>query len=143
MSQENVDLVRALIPSPETDVASLFRDERVFQAAREALEHLLHPDFRSVAVWEGGTTYAGVEGFREMWLDWLEPWATYHVRVDEVIDAGDRVVVLVRDRARRHDTDAEVELISGSVWTVRDSKLARVEFCSDRDETLETARIGR
>jgi ketosteroid isomerase-like protein len=80
-----------------------------------------------------------VEGFREMWLDWLQPWATYHVHVDEVIDAGDRVVVLVRDRARRHDVDAEVELISGSVWEVRDARIVRVEFCGDRAEALETA----
>jgi ketosteroid isomerase-like protein len=139
MSRENVELVRRLIPTPDTDVALLFREEKLFEAARKALEPLIDPDFEAVAVWEGGTTYAGVEGFREMWLDWLEPWATYHVHVDEVIDAGDRVVVLVRDRGRRHDTDAEVELISGSVWEVRDGRLVRVEFCGDRRETFETA----
>jgi SnoaL-like protein len=140
MSQQNVELVRALVPTPDTDVASLFRDERIFEATREALASFFDPGFESVAVWQGGgTTYTGVEGFREMWLDWLEPWATYHVHVDEVIDAGDRVVVLVRDRARRHDVDAEVELISGSVWEVRDARIVRVEFCGDRAEALETA----
>jgi ketosteroid isomerase-like protein len=143
MSQENVELVRALIPSPETDVASLLRDDELFEATRQALAPLFHPDFESVAVWQGGPIYSGVDGFREMWLDWVQPWATYHIRVDEVIDAGDRVVVLVRDRGRRRDMDAEVELISGSVWTVRDSRVARVEFCGDRDEALETAGIGR
>jgi ketosteroid isomerase-like protein len=143
MSQENVELVRALIPAPDTDVATVFRDESVFEATREALAPLLHPDFESVAVWQGGTTYAGVEGFREMWLDWLQPWATYHVQVDEVIDAGDRVVVLVRDRGRRHDMDAEVELISGSVWKVRDARIVRVEFCGNRGEALETAGLRK
>jgi hypothetical protein len=91
MSQENVEIVRPLIPTPETDVASLFLDDSLFEAASHALTALLHPEFESVAVWQGGTTYAGVEGFREMWLDWLQPWATYHVEVEEVIDAGDRV----------------------------------------------------
>jgi hypothetical protein len=142
MSQENVELIRALVPTPETDVAALFRDESLFKATREALGALFDPGFESVAVWQGGTTYAGVEGFRRMWLDWLQPWATYHVQVDELIDAGDRVVVLVRDRGRRHDMEAEVELISGSVWTVRDSKLVRVEFCSDRAEALEAAGLS-
>jgi hypothetical protein len=142
MSQENVELVRALIPSPDTDVASLFRDESLFEATSEALAPVLHPDFESVAVWQGGTTYPGVKGFREMWLDWLQPWATYHVQVDEVIDVGDRVVVLVRDRGRRHDTDAEVELISGSVWKVQAGAIRRVQFCRDREEALEVAGLG-
>lgn len=139
MSQQNVELVRALIPTPDTDVASLLRDDSRFEAAREALEGLFEPGFEAVAVWQGGSTYSGVEGFRGMWLDWLEPWAAYHIHVDEVIDAGDRVVVLVRDRARRHDVDAEVELISGSVWEVRDGRIVRVEFCGDRAEALEVA----
>jgi SnoaL-like protein len=139
MSQQNVELVRALIPTPETDVAPIFRDEQLFQASREALSHLLRPDFEAVAVWQGGTTYVGVEGFREMWLDWLQPWATYHVQVDQIIDAGDRVVVLVRDSGRRPDMDAEVGLISGSVWTIRDAKIVRVEFCGDRAEALRVA----
>jgi hypothetical protein len=31
-----------------------------------------------VPAWRGaGTTYSGIDGFREMWLDWLEPWASY------------------------------------------------------------------
>lgn len=91
--------------------------------------------------WQGGdaTTYVGVDGFRKLWLDWLEPWATYHVRVDELIDAGDRVVVLVRDRARRHDMQGEVPLISGSVWEIRDGRIVRVEFCRNRGQALEAA----
>ncbi len=142
MSPRNVELVQALIPTADTDVAPLFRDEGLFEASKEALAPHLHPDFESVAVWQGGTTYAGVEGFREMWLDWLQPWATYYVDVEEVIDAGDRVVVLVRDRGRRHDMEAEVGLISGSVWEVRDGRIARVHFCGDRGEALAAAGLG-
>ena len=141
MSQENVEIVQALIPPPDTDVASLLRDDSLFEQTRAALEPLIDPAVESVAVWQGGgaTTYIGIDGFRKLWLDWLEPWATYHVRVDEVIDAGDRIVVLIRDRARRHDTKAEVELISGSMWEVRDGKIVRVEFCGSREEALEAA----
>jgi hypothetical protein len=142
ISNQNVLLIRALVPTPDTDVAALFRDERLFEATREALAPLFDPGFEAVAVWQGGATYIGVDGFRRMWLDWLQPWATYHVGVDQLIDAGDRVVVLVRDRGRRHDTEAVVELISGSVWTVRDAKLVRVEFCGDRAEALEAVGLS-
>jgi ketosteroid isomerase-like protein len=124
-----------MLPDPDTDVANLFRDKRLFTSTIEALEGLLHPDLESVPAWRGtGTTYSGIDGFREMWIDWLEPWATYHVLVDEMIEAGDSVVVLVRDRGRRHDTNMEVELISGSVWTFREGQIARVEFYANREE---------
>jgi hypothetical protein len=135
---ENADLIRAMLPSPDTDIAHLFRDEDVFQASVDAFAEIFDPELESVAAWRGeGVTYAGIDGFRELWLDWLEPWVTYHVQVEEIIEAGNRVVVLIRDRGRRHDTDAEVELISGSVWTVRDGRIARVEFYGNRDELFD------
>jgi ketosteroid isomerase-like protein len=137
-------MLQAMLPGPDTDVASLFRDDRLFASTAEAVEGLLHPDVESVPAWRGpGTTYSGIDGFREMWIDWLEPWATYYVQVDEMIEAGDSVVVLVRDRARRHDMDVEVELISGSVWTFRDGKVARVEFHANREELREATGLGR
>jgi ketosteroid isomerase-like protein len=144
LSQRNVELLQAMLPSPDTDVASLFRDDSLFASTAEAVEGLLHRDVESVPAWRGpGTTYSGIDGFREMWIDWLEPWATYYVQVDEMIEAGDSVVVLVRDRARRHDMDVEVELISGSVWTFRDGKVARVEFHANREELREATGLGR
>ena len=139
MSRENVELIRALIPPSDVDLALLFRDDMLFQQARAALGPLIDPDIESVATFRGDATYAGIEGFRRMWLDWLEPWATYHSRVDDLIDAGDRVAVLIRDRASPHDTDFEVELISGSVWEVRQGRIVRVQFCRDRDQALEAA----
>jgi hypothetical protein len=144
MSQEDVEIVRALIPSPDTDVAVLLRDDSLFEQTREALEAFIDSAVESVAVWQGGAarTYVGIDGFRQLWLDWLEPWTAYHVQVDEVIDAGDQVVVLVRDRARRPDTDAQVELVSGSIWHVRDGRLVRAEFFGSRAEALEAAGLS-
>jgi SnoaL-like domain len=145
MSQENVEIVRALIPPPDTDVAVLLRDDGLFGQTRAALEAFIDPAVESVAVWQGGAarTYVGIDGFRRLWLDWLEPWTAYHVQVDDVIDAGDRVVVLVRDRARRPDTEAEVELVSGSIWQVRDGRLVRAEFFGSRAEALEAAGLRK
>jgi ketosteroid isomerase-like protein len=139
MSQENVEIVRALIPPPDVDVAALFRDDSLFEQARADLEPHIDPQLETVAVWQGGTTHAGIEGFRQTWLDWLEPWTSYYASADELIDGGDVVVALARDRGRRDDTDAEVELISGSVWEVRDDKIVRVQFYRSRDEALRAA----
>jgi ketosteroid isomerase-like protein len=133
--QSKVDVLRALLPDPGTDVAELFRDDAWFASTAEALASLFDPAVESVPAWRGaGITYSGIDGFREMWTDWLEPWASYHVQVDEMIEVGDNVVVLVRDRARRRGMDAEVELISGSLWTFTDGRISRVQFYANREE---------
>ena len=138
VSGPNVELVRALLPDPGTDVAQLFRDEARFASAVEAVVELFDPAMKSVPAWRGaGATYTGIDGFREMWLDWLEPWASYHVQVDEMIELGDSVVVLVRDRGLRHGMNVEVELISGSLWTFGDGRIVRVEFYANREELRE------
>jgi ketosteroid isomerase-like protein len=136
--RKRVDLLRALLPDPGTEVTQLFRDEAWFAATATAVAELFDPAVESVPAWRGaGTTYSGIDGFREMWLDWLEPWASYHVQVEELFDVGDSVVVLVRDRARRHGMDVEVELISGSVWTFGNGKIVRVQFYANREDLRE------
>ena len=45
MSQENVELVKALVPQPDTDWAELVRDEGAFAVVREAVSPLLTDDF--------------------------------------------------------------------------------------------------
>ena len=49
MSQENVELVRGLIPPPEADVAALLRDKTVFDQMASALEPFIDPHLESVA----------------------------------------------------------------------------------------------
>jgi ketosteroid isomerase-like protein len=143
MSRENVELVKALYPPPGTDIAALFRDERTFAGMREAFSPLLTDDFESVMVFLGQTrTYAGLEGLRQNWLDWLEPWARYRTTIEELIDVGDRVVLLLRDHGRRKDMDAEVEIIGASICTIREGKLARWEDYAHRAEALEAAGLA-
>jgi hypothetical protein len=139
MASRNIEAVRALIPGSEVDITEILRDDEVYARFAAAFEELIDPEFECSAVWQEGKTYAGIYGFREMWRDWVEPWATYYVAVEELIDLGDRIVTLVRDRARRHDTEHEVELVSGSIWDFRDGRLLRAQFLRDRDETLRAA----
>jgi ketosteroid isomerase-like protein len=140
----NVERLEALMPGPDTDMVGLIRDDTLFASLADVFRDLFHPDVVSVPAWQGsGLTYSGLGGFREMWLDWLEPWAGYRTQVEEMFEMGDRVVVLVRDHGRRVETDVDVELISGSVWTFRDGKIARVEFYRNRDELREANELER
>jgi ketosteroid isomerase-like protein len=136
MSQGNVELVRSLIPPPEVDLALIARDEATQAIFRQAFGALFTPDFE--CGWPGSpTTYRGLEGLRELWNDWLEPWQSYHTEVDELIDLGDRVLALVRDYGRRSGVDGEMHAVGASLWTLREGKVARVHFYPDRAQALE------
>jgi hypothetical protein len=129
------------LPQPGTDIIQLFGDEDTFV---QMVSPFLTDDFQSAFVFPGHTqTYAGPEGLHKNWLDWLEPWATYRTNIDELIDVGERVVVLFRDRARRKDMDEEVELIGGQIWAIREGKVARIEDYSNRAEALEAAGLAQ
>ena len=53
------------------------------------------------------------------------------------IDEG--VLVFSRDFGKRPGLDSEVELKGGSIWTVRDGRVARTEFFSIRRDALRAA----
>jgi ketosteroid isomerase-like protein len=136
VSRESIELVNVLIPQG-TDIVPLLRDEDSSAQALEALRAFLTDDFESVVVFGGQTrTRSGVEGLRENWLDWLEPWASYRVTVEDVIDAGEHVVALTRNYGRREDMEAEVELVAAAVFTLRTGKVARWEDYADRATAL-------
>jgi ketosteroid isomerase-like protein len=143
VSQANVELVRALLgPFEADDMIPLFRDETISASISAASEQFFTPDFECVFVREdvGRAEYFGLDGLRTAFLDWLEPWESYRAGVEDVIDAGDgRVVVLTRDRARPKGASAEVDFLGAPVWTVRNGKVARIEFYFNRAEGLKAA----
>jgi ketosteroid isomerase-like protein len=140
MSQQNVELVRGLQPNRDTDLVALLRDDATAAALMETLSPFFHEDVEIVGptfVAGEGFRFVGLEGLRAGWLDWLEPWESYRVEVEDVIDAGDEAVVLVRDYGRRAGMSVEASVVAGAVWTVRDGRVARVAFYLNRSEALE------
>ena len=142
MSQENVELVRSVHPPSGTDLLSLFGEEIEASSPLRTVSALLTADFEAVGgdVGGGGITAGGrgIEGLYAGWRDWLRPWETYWSEVEDFVDAGeDRVVVLTRDHGRVRGSDAEVENVGASVWTLREDKVARIEFFLNRDEALK------
>jgi len=138
MSQENVEIVLAMQPSPDADIAALLRDDKQWKAAANAAAPLIHPNFEcTLPLFGKAESHAGMDGLRVAWLDWTAPWATYRTVVEEAIDLGERVLLLLRDYGRRKATDPEVEQMDAAVWTVRENKLARAEFYADRQQALK------
>ena len=140
MSQENVGLILAWASSfvADVDLAQLFRDDDLWTATADGMIDRLHPNFECVRPdLPGGKTYAGVDGLRSAWLDWLAPWASYRIEIEEAIDCGDRVLLLVNNFGRLEGSSEEVTNATAGIYTFRDGKLARWEIYSDRADALK------
>jgi ketosteroid isomerase-like protein len=143
MSQENVEVIRQLLPGPDVDIAQAVRDDDVWAVASQAWAAVTHPNFETmIEVPSKSSTYVGVDGLREAWLDWVGPWETYYTEIEELIDAGDAVVAIVRDRARRKGVDAEVDLLGSNVSVFRNGKILRIGFYARRVPALEAVGLS-
>jgi hypothetical protein len=138
MSRENVELVRSLQPGPEVDLVQVVRDD-TGQLLENMLAPHVHEKFVATASGLDQFDVVGLGGLQSAWAEWLAPWETYRTEIEEVIDAGDDVVVLTRDFGRRFDMDAEIAVLGAAIWTVRDGRVARVAFYADRAEGLAAA----
>lgn len=135
MSQENVDVVRRV-----TDVM----DAEGFAAALALFLEAAHPhvEWREDPAWPGSTDYRGVEQVRQVILDRMDI-LDFDQQTEELIDADDKVVVLVRWVGRGKASGAQGEISMAMVWTVREQAITRVEFFLDRAEALEVAGLRR
>ena len=141
MSARNIDLVKRVFPA-EADLAVVMRsDEAIaaFVADPAALAPDLEVTFAAGQVGALGFQGRGVEGLIEGWQDWMIPWETYSLTIEEYIEAGDKVVTLVRVKARTSRDSVELEHRPAAVWTVRGDKVTAVTFFLDRNEALEFA----
>ena len=142
MSQENVELVRSVLPAPDADIIALFTDDTPSGELVKRMAPALDPDFVSVKHVPGAEPDAakGLRGLRAGWLDWLAPWASYRAEIEEMIDLGDRVVAVLCDYARRERDGPEIALKSAAVWTVREGLIVRADFYpGGRAEALKAA----
>jgi len=145
VSHENVELVRRLQPRPDADLVALFHDQRTVGGFDRLFAAFFHPDSECVLHMPGAepVIYVGLEGWRNGWGDWLAPWVSYRSVIEELRDVGERVVVLVRDYARREPGTPEIGQIAAAVWTIRDAKVARAEFYAHRSEALKAVGLER
>jgi ketosteroid isomerase-like protein len=139
MSQANVEIVRAAteaVKNPE-GIARLAHGELDFtfidpeiewdsQGARD-----LVPDLADV--------YWGHDGVRTYWRRWLQAWRDLEFDVQDYLDAGNEVVVLVcNQRQWGRYTGILTELPPFAlVYTFRDGKIVRFRLFPDHDTALK------
>ncbi len=126
------------------NIAADLRDDAEIQALRAAMIELVEPGFTVTMVSTptgGGARIerAGIDGFREAWLDWTQAFESFKIELVDTIEAGDKVVSLVRQRGVTKTGGVEIETDAAAVWTVENERLAAVEFHLDRDTALIAA----
>jgi ketosteroid isomerase-like protein len=143
MSQENVELVLALLGDADVDLVPLVRDDAIWAAASKSAASVLHPDFEVVGTVIGTERpYVGIDGFREFLLDWLAPWDAYRSEVVRTSDPGEDVVTIFRIFGTREGSTSELESSGAWIWTIRDGKIARIVGYADPDEALRAVGLA-
>ena len=92
--------------------------------------------------WPEGAPSEGIERFRETTEEWLGSWESISIETERVEAHGDRVVA----HGAWHTTGA-ISGVSGElpvhlVFTVRDGRIARVEWFPDHARADQAARGG-
>jgi len=130
VSLENVELIRrihAVWDEKKTPVPSGLLDPQI--------QWVNPPD----AVERG--TRTGLDAFTAAADALSDTFEAVSADIDEMLDVGDRVVVLATLHGRGRGSGAEVERRQGYVWTLRDGKAIRFEWFNSPDAAMKAAGI--
>src|SRR5205807_8441765 len=130
MSAEDVELVRRIHDADargEYELALSFFDRDV------ELDATHMPD---------GRVLCGFDEVRGHIAEWRASWHNFREEVEEILDAGDRVVIFYSDCGIGRSSGVETEIRYASVWDLRDGKVARMKNFLDRNEALRHAGLG-
>ena len=82
----------------------------------------------------------GPEGFRQALTRVIEAFDYESVEVDELIDRGDVIVIIVHLRGRGKGSGAPIDQRFGHVWRIRDGRAIAFEWFTDPREALEAVK---
>ena len=133
MSQENVERAGAAydalaLAAKSGDLDAFFRD-------------YVHPEIEWVPLpgaLDTDVSY-GKEAVRGRMMAMLDVMEEPQIEAEEIIDAGQKVVIAIRISGRGRGGGIDVEAHWFHVITQRDNKAARIEWHRSREEALEAA----
>ena len=135
MSEENVEIVRRLFEA-------VGRHDT--EAVLSAYDPNVEIDFSKGPLGSlmGDKVYRGHDGLRRMDRDRYLDFASFEDDCQELIDAGQRVISLVITRGRGRSSGVDSEFRQYGVWTIRDDKIARIDWFYSREEALKAAGLS-
>jgi ketosteroid isomerase-like protein len=128
MSQENVETVR--------------REYAAFAARDwEALADLWHPDIE-YEVLAGAGTFRGIDQVTRFFDSFSDMYSDYRVEAEEMLDVGDRVMVVERLSGRGlkgSDSETWIQHSFARLISFKEGRVWRVKEYPNRAEALEAA----
>src|SRR5262245_41942917 len=88
---------------------------------------------------EQGRVTRGVSEIRRDYESVEETWDDHRVEIQELIDAGDQVVIFQREHQRGRTSGLEVVLDAAVLVDLRDGRIVRVQGFMERAAALEAA----
>ncbi|MBA2479911.1 MAG: nuclear transport factor 2 family protein [Planctomycetes bacterium] len=130
MSQENVEIVRGIYRAtgPEEDFYAILDEDIEWDATNTRA-----PD---------AGVYRGLPAFKRAYGAWRSAWDCYEVTADEVMEAGDSVVAITRQRGRGRQSGISVDQPMVAVYTFRNRKVVRFGVYATKAEALEAVGLS-
>lgn len=127
MSADDVEVVISVVGplfgSADGDLVQAIEDDEVWESVRhrfdpEAEVRFITRDQVGIGDITGGLK--ALDGFRAGWREWLGPWEEFRVELQDVVDAGGGVVLmLVRVVARMKGSGTEIAENTAAVYRSR------------------------
>jgi ketosteroid isomerase-like protein len=130
MSQQNVEIVRASWEAwSRGDMDALF--EFYDPAVEWDMTHSYVP---------GMGVFHGHEGIRQFFREWWEFFAEYYAEPEQFIDAGESVIVRIRQGGRGRASTVAVEMPAyWQVYKLRGGRAVRVEIYREEGDAIAAA----
>lgn len=105
----------------------------------------MHPEFEldftgSVGPERG--VYRGKDGMSRLWRRYWDAFESISIEPEELIEAGDQVIALVRARGRGRGSGIEIDARGPHVWTFRDGKVVRFKLYQEVGQAMEAVLGG-
>ena len=127
MSEANVEFLRRGYDALQRGDIAAFK-----ALARDHLED----DFEFHQVWDG-QVLRGYEGTVEWLEDTSETWAEYSQSVEEIVELGEQVLVVVRIEARGGGSGVPVAEELAVLWTFEGDRATEARSFTSREEALD------
>jgi ketosteroid isomerase-like protein len=142
MSQENVELLRASIEAFRAGTSESDREAMLTKNA-ELSDPDIELDASGAPVFDLSGVYRGTDAVNQFWREWLAAWETLRFEY-ELVDAGERVLMLFDLRMRGRSTGIEMPFGKVAwVYTFRDGLIVHQKLYLSQSEALEAVGLSK
>jgi hypothetical protein len=137
MSEENVEIWRASLEGQLAALSAGTSPEATISEMAEIWDREIKMDASDAPVLDLNRVYRGADAVREFWQEWFSAWETLQYDY-ELVDAGERVVMLLDLKMRGRATGIEMPFGKFAwVSTIRDGLVVHVKLYMSQSEALQ------